>query len=102
MRLSVPLDQAAKLIGQIPHRTCQNAIQRCWIVAEDGTVAEESVNWLFCWGKTGLGSSAAADEARRIFETVLPVSFSQYDQLVDHEYARANRYGAKGRKPSIG
>jgi hypothetical protein len=63
-------------------------------VLEDGRVPEESVNWLFCWAKTGMGSKAAAQDARRVFDTILPMSFAEYDRRVDHEYARAHRYQA--------
>jgi hypothetical protein len=98
MRLTVTIDQSRKLIGQIPHNSCRRAAQRCWRVAEDATVSEESVNWLFCWGKTGMGSRIAAEEAQRVFDAILPVAFSHYDQLVDHEYARAHRYMATAAK----
>lgn len=37
------------------------------------TEPEESVNWLFCWTKTGMGSRPAAKEAQRVFDAILPV-----------------------------
>lgn len=92
MRLTVPIDEARRLIRSIPHGTCRSAAERRWNVADDGTVPEESVNWLFCWGKTGMGSRAAAEEARRVFDAILPIAFARYDSLVDHEYARTHRY----------
>jgi hypothetical protein len=92
MKLTVAAADVTRLLGQIPHDTCRKAAQTHWNVAEDGTVAEESVNWLFCWGKTGMGSAAAACEARRVFDAVLPVTFAAYDAVVPHEYARAHRY----------
>jgi hypothetical protein len=95
MRLTVTVDQARKLIEQIPHNTCRSASEQCWNVTEDATVPEESVNWLFCWGKTGMGSRAAAEEAKRVFDAILPVAFSRYDHAVDHEYARTHRYIVK-------
>jgi len=96
MRLNVTVDEARKLIERIPHNMCRMAAERCWNVAEDATVPEESVNWLFCWGKTGMGSRAAAEEAKRVFDAVLPAAFSRYDQLVDHEHARTHRYIPRG------
>jgi hypothetical protein len=92
MKLTVGVDEARKLIEQIPHGTCRKAAERHWSVTDDAIVPEESINWLFCWGKTGMGSRAAAEEAKRVFDVILPVTFSQYDRLVDHEYARTHRY----------
>ena len=92
LRLTVGVDRARNLIEQIPHDTCRSAAQRHWNVADDATVSEESVNWLFCWGKTGMGSRTAAEVATRVFDAILPVAFSLYDRLVAHEYARTHRY----------
>jgi len=97
MRLTVGVDRARRLIEQIPNATCRSAAQWRWNVADDATVPEESVNWLFCWGKTGMGSRAAAEEAVRVFDAILPVSFSEYDRLVLHEYARTHRYAKQDR-----
>ena len=95
MRLTVGVDRARKLIEQIPHETCRRAAERHWNVSDDATVPEESINWLFCWGKTGMGSRTAAEKARSVFDAILPVAFSRYDDLVDHEYARTHRYIAE-------
>jgi hypothetical protein len=100
MRLTVGVDQACKLVEQIPHDMCRSAAERHWNVADDRTVPEESVNWLFCWGKTGMGSRSAAEKAKRVFDASLPISFSCYDHLVDHEYARTHRYIAEDRSVS--
>ena len=98
MKLTVSVDQARKLIEQIPHATCRSAAERHWNVADDATVPEESVNWLFCWGKTGRGSRAAAEEAKRVFDVILPVAFSRYEDHMDHEYARTHRYVVEDRR----
>lgn len=92
MKLTVSIDQARKLIEQIPHGTCRIGAQRHWNVADDATVPKQSVNWLFCWGKTGMGSRTAAEEAKRVFDTILPVNFSRYEELIHHEHARTHRY----------
>jgi hypothetical protein len=92
MKLTVPVDEGHRLVDGIPHGTCRGAAERRWQVADDGTVPEESVNWLFCWGKTGMGSHTAAVEARRVFDAILPITFARYECLVDHEYARRHRY----------
>lgn len=92
MKLTVPTETARKLIEEIPHRTCRSAADTNWNASSNGYVPEESTNWLFCWGKTGMGSAVAAREARRVFDAILPISFAEYDAQVDHEYARAHRY----------
>jgi hypothetical protein len=92
MRLTVPAQQARQLIDQIPHATCTGAAAHRWHVADDDTVRAQSVLWLFCWGKTGMGSSAAAREARFVFDSILPIAFERFDSLVNHEYARKQRY----------
>src|SRR4051794_29284865 len=92
LRLTVPVDLAFKLIQQIPHSTCRTAALQNWHTSDDGIVVPESVNWLFCWAKTGMGNRAAADEARRVFDRIMPLNFEHYDAAVDHEYARGHRY----------
>src|SRR5262245_42971633 len=64
MRLSVPAEEARRLIDQIPHSTCTDAAPQRWHAHDDGTVEDESVNWLYCWAKTGMGSPNAAEAAR--------------------------------------
>jgi hypothetical protein len=92
MRLKVTTQHARTLIDQIPHSTCVRAAAQRWHVADDGTVRAQSVLWLFCWAKTGMGSPVAAEEARRVFDLILPVTFDQVNARVDHEYARRGRY----------
>jgi hypothetical protein len=97
MKLMVPAEDAQRLIDQIPHATCSRAAPQRWRVADDGTVPAQSVLWLFCWGKTGMGSPSAALEARRVFDVIFPLKFDLFDTLVDHEYARKCRYAARDR-----
>jgi hypothetical protein len=92
MRLKVSPEKARKLIGQISHATCQKGAERHWNASEDGSVPEKSANWLFCWGKTGMGSARAAEESRHVFDSIMSLSFAQYDGLIHHEDARSNRY----------
>lgn len=92
MRLAVGADEARRRIERISHATCRRAAERHWNVLEDGSIPEESVNWLFCWAKTGMGSAVAAKEARDVFDAILPFTFAEYDHGVNHEYARAHRY----------
>ena len=92
LRLTTSVDEARMLIEKIPHGTCQSAAEKHWNVTDDAMAPEESINWLFCWAKTGMVSRAAADEAKRVFDAILPIAYSQYDALIDHEYARTHRY----------
>jgi len=92
LRLTVSADAARRLIAQIPHSNCTAAAPERWRVAPDGTVAEDSINWLFCWAKTGMGSENASEAARKVFDAILPVTFDQYKARVDHEYAPTPRY----------
>ena len=67
-----------------------------WNVFE-GRVPEQSVDWLFFWARKGMGSDAFAQDAKRVFDAILLISFAEYDGCVDHEYARAHRYTAETR-----
>ena len=44
IRLTVGVDQARKLIKEIPHDTCRRAAERHWNAADGTTTPEESVN----------------------------------------------------------
>jgi hypothetical protein len=68
MRLRVSLEESRKLIDEIPHETCRSAAERRWTISADGTVPATSVNWLFCWGRTGMGSRKAAQAAHKVFD----------------------------------
>ena len=94
MRLKTSVENARKLLLSIPHQTCARAISHCWKVNPDGTVAAQSVLWLFCWGKTGMNSEIARRAAAEVFDEIMPISFGQLDALVDHEYARRARYAS--------
>lgn len=92
MRLLVDNAEAERLVASIPHRTCVDASENNWIVSDQGNAKAQSVLWLFCWGKTGMGSREAARVSREVFDQIFPIKFTQFDALVDHEWARANRY----------
>jgi hypothetical protein len=95
MRLKVSPADASKLVQSIPHKTCSDGIANNWRLNPDGTVRAQSVFWLFCWGKTGMNSENARSSAVRVFEALFPVSFSQFDRVVKHEYARQARYATQ-------
>ena len=92
MKITVSEKQSRALIDQIPHPICRKAAIHRWFFEGNGIVADKSVNWLFCWGKTGMGRPAAAHQAVTVFNSIFPVTFAQYDGTVTHEHARKHRY----------
>lgn len=63
-----------------------------WKVEANGEVRAQSALWLFCWAKTGMNSEDARIVAGQVFDQLMPMSFAQFDSVVDHEYAREYRY----------
>jgi hypothetical protein len=93
MKLKTSPEEARRLILSIPHRTCAKAVDDHWRVnAIKGEVRAQSALWLFCWVKTGMNSEDARIVAAQVFDQVMPLSFAQFDAVVDHEYARECRY----------
>lgn len=90
--LKVSRDQAVARLEGIPHQRCRDGIPLHWHVDDDGHVQAQSVCWLYCWGKTGMGSLDAAHEAQRVFNGILDISFNSFDACIDHEWARWARY----------
>jgi hypothetical protein len=92
MRLNGSSEEAVQMIGTIRHKTCREAIPRRWRVKAGLGVTAPSVLWLFCWGKTGMGSGDAAADSREVFDRIFPIRFSDFDARVSHQYARDSRY----------
>jgi hypothetical protein len=42
-----------------------------------------------------MNSEDARQVSARVFDEVLPISFAEFDTLVDHQYARLNRYASR-------
>ncbi|MGA3095569.1 MAG: hypothetical protein ABSF25_03865 [Bryobacteraceae bacterium] len=95
MNLTVSNDEAIRLIDGIGHATCTAAASSRWHVTDRGKVRAQSMYWLFCWGKTGMGGPTAAREARHVFDSIFPVKFSRFDVLVPHAHARRRRYSVQ-------
>ena len=91
LTLRVSPDEAVRRLQEIPHSKCQGGVPTKWKVDGSRRVPYQSVNWLFCWGKTGMSSPEAAEESRRVFDDILDMPFAEYDAIVDHEAARNNR-----------
>jgi len=92
IQMSITFEEAQTLISQIPHQRCRDASINLWKAGGSAGVTAQSICWLFCWGKTGMGSDEAAIEAKRVFDTVFDKPFDWFDSKVDHEWARVARY----------
>jgi hypothetical protein len=90
-------EDAKRGLQSIPHIICQRAIDRNWIVDKSGNVSIQSLCWLYCWGRTGLNSIAAANRARVVFDEIMNINYNTLDAkdlLVDralHRWARKAR-----------
>jgi hypothetical protein len=93
-RLIVSNDEALSLLRQIGHAKFNNTIRNYWFV-NDGFVKAQSVLWLFCWGKTGNGSTSTAISVREIFDDLFAFTYASFDERVDHEWARKMRYSSR-------
>jgi hypothetical protein len=91
MNLKVTAEESKRQLRSIPHQTCFKAIDKHWLLNEDGTIKAQSVLWLFCWAKTGQSSDHARQVAARIFDNIMPISFEKLNMVLDHEYARKQR-----------
>jgi hypothetical protein len=94
IHLKVPPNEALVLIRQIPHRRCQHAVDHHWREGGVAGVTAQSLCWLYCWAKTGMGSIHAASEAQRVFDAVFDQSYHWFDAKVAHEWARWARYAS--------
>ncbi len=95
IKLSVTFRNARALIEEIPHQWCHKGILRHWKPGGNAGVTAQSICWLFCWAKTGMGSQLAAHEAQRVFNEIFDKSFDWFDARVGYEWARAVRYTKK-------
>ena len=96
MKVSTSFSAAKKLLGEIPHITCQRAIPNRWRRDSNDGVTAQSVLWLFCLAKNGMGSGAAESKAREIFDHLRPEGrgFADFDRRVGYPYAVSNRYSS--------
>jgi hypothetical protein len=92
IRMRTTLGEAHRLIRQIPHNSCQSAVERCWIEGGNAGVTAQSICWLYCWAKTGMNSADAADVARQAFDQIFDKPYVWFDARVSHEWARKARY----------
>lgn len=95
IKLSVTFGRARALIEEIPHQRCHKGVMRHWNPGGNAGVTAQSICWLFCWAKTGMGSQLAACEAQRVFNAIFNNSFDWFDARVGYEWARDARYTNK-------
>jgi len=94
IRLSVPPEEAWRLLKQVSHEKFLDTLKTAWQVDKDGNVKAQSICWLFCWAKTGNNSLDAAEVCRSIFDRIFDKTkaYNWFDSKVDHEWARKARY----------
>lgn len=95
IKLKVDPEDALSWLEGINNEAFRKALRENWHVDDNGNVKAQSVLWLFCWAKTGMGSIETAEEAQIIFDKIFPFTYNFFESRVDHEWARAMRY-AKG------
>src|SRR3989442_11254268 len=83
---------ALQHLATIPHQRCQNTIAARWQVDSTGAVKPQSICWLFCWAETGMGSLAAAAQARSVFDLIFNKTYDWFKANIGPEYARRERY----------
>jgi hypothetical protein len=92
VQLIVTKEEALLKLRSIFHQTCQKGIENYWHVNANDSVNAQSVCWLYCWAKTGMGSDKAKLEAQEAFNTVLNINFNDFDTCPDaYEWARKRR-----------
>jgi hypothetical protein len=92
IKLRVPFDEAKQLISAIPHQRAQSGSENNWNQGGRSGVTAQSICWLYCWAKTGLGSEKAAREAKSVFSQMFDRPYEWLDSRINHEWARSARY----------
>jgi hypothetical protein len=102
IQLKVPPDEAESFLLGVINDKFSEAIPEHWRVDEQGYVKAQSILWLFCWAVTGMGSLDSAEEAREVFEKVLPFTYGFFRARVPHEWARQYRYAKHDIEADLG
>jgi len=92
IKIQVSRDEAENLMDTVFHKTFQKARKIHWRINEDGYIWPQSVLWLFCWAKTGMGSKKTAQASQQIFDKIFPFSYNFFNSRIPHNYAREKRY----------
>lgn len=86
------MEEAKRLIDSINNAKFLRAKEANWTVDQDGNVRAQSVLWLYCWAKTGMGSISSAIRAQEVFDALFPFKYDLLDSRVDHKWAQKMRY----------
>ena len=94
--MKVSAGEAKQAISQIEHKTCQRGLERYWIPYQDATgkdqATAQSICWLFCWAKTGMGSRKALTQARHAFDYIFDQPHDWLKARLPQEDAERLRY----------
>jgi len=94
-KLQIPIEKADRLIESINNAKFLRAKESNWRVDQNGNVRAQSILWLYCWAKTGMGSINSADRAQAVFDMLFPFTYGFLDSRIDHKWARKMRYSSK-------
>lgn len=92
VKLKVYPDEALVYLEGIDNNKIRRVLAANWHVDENGFVRAQSVLWLFCWAKTGMGKQETAEEAQAVFDAIFPFAYNFMESRVEHEWARQKRY----------
>jgi hypothetical protein len=101
IQMRVTQNEALRLISEIPHKSCQNAVQTCWVEGGNAGVTAQSICWLYCWAKTGMNSIEAAHQAQQVFSQIFDQPYEWFSARVPHEWARRARYMHRNIEPEL-
>jgi hypothetical protein len=86
VKLMTSPEEAQRQLRTFSHPQYDEKLTTTWHVDREGNVRAYSVCWLFCWGKAK-GTAVVPG----IFDRILDVDFADFDEAVDHEWARKAR-----------
>jgi hypothetical protein len=93
MNLLIDFNESLEIIGNIPHKSCGKAMKKNWNLDSSSKIKAQSICWLFCWAKTGMGKKDAKTESIKAFDKIFgESSFIFFDSHVDHKWAKWARY----------
>jgi hypothetical protein len=83
---------ARSYLMSVTNSAYRKGLSKYWRVNDDGHVPAQSVCWLFCWAKTGNSDDSVKEGARQIFNAILDVPFTLFDEQVPLPWAESTRY----------
>jgi hypothetical protein len=93
MEMRLSYTASLKLLDSIPHAAFQKARENNWRLNPKSKIEPQSICWLFCWAKTGMGSEKAKRESEKVFDELFGKSkFLNFDLRIGHNCATWARY----------